>query len=308
MQYSVVDNPVAGAGNNSPRVGKVVTGNAHWEHLNSKILDKKFVYSEDGTIFTMNVYAPKAGASIFFKMKSSLPGVPEKEITTVKSGEAGKWITLEFDMAPLNLPDNAYDQIIVLFDAGVNNAPGQTWYFDDIVQKRAEEVVNPPDEVKDGEEMFCNFEDISLNFQVWAAGGTMSFAVADNPDKSGINTSDKVGRVVSGGQPWELLWHDPMAVPMKFSRSAVFTIKVRSPKDYGKVYFKVEGKAAGVEPKEIATVTVPKANEWTLLTYDFSSFNLPDGKYDAVVLLFDAGETTSGESWYFDYIIGPERD
>ncbi len=310
MQYSVVDNPVAGAGNNSARVGKVITGNAQWEHLNSKILDKKFVYSEDGTRFTMKVYAPKAGASVCFKMKSSTAGVPEKEITSVKSGEAGKWVTLEFDIATLNLPDNVYDQIIVLFDAGVNNAPDQTWYFDDIIQTKSTEVVTPP-EVPEGMEMFCNFESVSLQFSVYPGDtpGTMTYAETANPDKSGINTSDHVGCVTSGGQKWELLYcTNPMTKPMVFSRNAVFTMKVRSPKAGGKVYFKLEGKAAGVPEKEIANVTVPNANVWTLLTYDFSSFNLPDGKYDGIVLLFDAGETGSGQKWYFDDIIGPARN
>lgn len=299
MKYEVISNPVTD-GNGSNHVGCVITGSAQWELLYSKTLENPFAFSKYGAKFSIKVYAPKVGASIYFKLESSVGG-EAKEITTITSTEAGKWVTYTYDFASMNLPDYTYDRIVLLFDAG-ESVPGETWYFDDVTGPKGEKKSEPqPMQMID----FCNFEDVSLQFNINDSDRPMSFEVIENPYKEGINTSDRVGHVISGGHQWELLWSDPIPDPMMFSGSAVFTMKVRSPKADGKVYFKLEGN--DVSPQEIANVVVPNADEWTELAFDFSTRNLPDGKYDKIVLLFDAGETGSGEHWYFDDIKGPNN-
>lgn len=299
MQYEVIANPVTD-GNDSEHVARVVTGSGQWELLYSRNLEKPFAFSKYGAEFSVSVYAPKAGASIYMKLESSA-GAEPKEITSVTSSEAGKWITYTYDFSSFGLPDYTYDRILLLFDAGVA-APGETWYFDDVIGPKGEKKSEPqPAELVD----FCNFEDVTMQFNINDSDLPMSYEVIENPYRTGINTSAHVGHVTSGGHQWELLWSDPVSDPMVFSSSAVFTMKVYSPKANGKVYFKLEG--TGVAPQEITNVVVPNANEWTELTFDFSSRNLPDGKYTQIILLFDAGETGSGENWYFDDIKGPDN-
>ena len=267
MKYEVIPNPVTD-GNDSDHVGRVVTGSAQWELLYSKTLEKPFAFSKYGAEFSVKVHAPKAGASIYLKLESSA-GAEAKEITSVTSTEAGKWVTYTYDFASMNLPDYTYDRILLLFDAGVA-VPGETWYFDDVTGPKGEKKPEPqPAQMID----FCNFEDVSMRFNINDSDRPMSFEVIENPYKTGINTSDHVGHVVSGGHQWELLWSDPISDPMVFSSSAVFTMKVRSPKANGKVYFKLEGN--GATPQEITNVVVPNANEWTELTFDFSTANIP---------------------------------
>ena len=297
MQYEVIPNPVRD-GNDSEHVARVVTGSGQWELLYSQNLEKPFAFSKYGARFSVKVYAPKAGAPIYMKLESS-SGAEPKEITSVVSSAAGKWVTYSYNFSSFDLPDYTYDRILLLFDAGVT-APGETWYFDDVIGPKgeAEPTLGPAPLVD-----FCNFEDATLDFMVNAAGGAMSYEVTDNPDKTGINTSDRVGRVTSGGQKWELLYSSEMVDPMVFDGGAVFTMKVYSPKANGHVYFKVEdpqGKAV-----EISDVTVADANVWTELTFDFSPYNLASNQYNKIILLFDAGEEGSGEDWYFDDIKGP---
>lgn len=160
MKYEVIPNPVTD-GNDSDHVGHVVTGSAQWELLYSKTLEKPFAFSKYGAEFSVKVHAPKAGASIYLKLESSA-GAEAKEITSVTSTEAGKWVTYTYDFASMNLPDYTYDRILLLFDAGVA-VPGETWYFDDVTGPKGEKKPEPqPAQMID----FCNFEDVSMRFNI----------------------------------------------------------------------------------------------------------------------------------------------
>lgn len=144
----------------------------------------------------------------------------------------------------------------------------------------------------------CDFEVKDLNF---STNDALQYGVIENPSKQNGNESDHVGQVISGGGQWELIYSEELDEAFDFTRDgAKFTMKVCSPKIGGKIYFKLEG--AGVEAQEITDVVSVTANRWETLTYDFTDRNLPDGKYNKVVLLFDAGETGSGETWLFDDI------
>lgn len=303
MTFDVVANPLKEGVNQSPLVGHVLTGSAPWELLWTQPTDHPFAFSLYGTKFYLTVLAPEAGLPVYLKLESS-SGAPALEVADVVSGTAGQWVTLEYDFARFNPADNTYDKFVILFNAG-NAVAGQNWYFDDLIGPKAE-VVTPqqpdtPAQMID----FCNFEDRTIEFNINDADLPMAYEIIENPFKEGINTSDHVGHVTSGGHQWELLWSTPMELPMKFSESAVFTMKVRSPKPDGIVFFKLEGDGVGAQ--EITNVRVPEANTWTELTYDFSSRNLPDNAYNKIVLLFDAGQNGEGENWYFDDIKGPDN-
>lgn len=305
MLMEVADNPAPSATNSSAKVGKVTTGSEQWELLLSQNLELPFCFSRNGAVFTIKVLAPANDQPIYFKVEGSDGSAPV-EIQNVKSRNAGHWETYTFDFSKYNLPDNHYDRVVILFNAG-NVQAGDIWYFDDIIGPAGDIIPEPtPEPAPEGAlKMFCDFESSVVYFNINDSDLPMAYEIINNPFKEGINTSDHVGHVTSGGHQWELLWSTPLDNPLMFSQGAVFKMKVRSPKAGGKVYFKLEGDGVGAQ--EITNVTVPNANEWTELTYDFSSRNLPDGQYRKFVLLFDAGETGSGEDWYFDDIQGPDN-
>ena len=90
----------------------------------------------EGTVFTMRVWSPKAGAVVRFKAENAADGaiaVQTDATTTV----AGEWETLTFDLA--NPSEGAgidmaatYDKIAVFFDFFVSPTTDDTYYFDDI--------------------------------------------------------------------------------------------------------------------------------------------------------------------------------
>ena len=132
-----------------------------------------------------------------------------------------------------------------------------------------------------------DFESFTINYAFGNFGNAFS-TVIDNPDASGINTSDKVGQLIksAGAEDWagSLL---TMGEPIDFSSKKLFYVKVWSPKVGAVVKFKVENKddnTIGHEVDAITTVT----NEWEELVFDFSDINLSE-TYQNVVLFFDFG-------------------
>lgn len=299
--YSIEENTDLESGNASAHYGQVISAGGQWELIYSEEINEPFNFTDNGAKFTIKVVSPKVGGKIFFKLEGA--GVNAIEITDVTASAANQWHTLTYDFTEHNLPDGKYNKIVLIFDAGETGS-GETWKFDDIFQMKGEGSDPGPAPDPAGQQFkdFCNFEDATIQFNVNESDLPMSYEVCDNPLKEGINTSDNVGHVVSGGHQWEFIWSNKFTPALTFSEGGLFKMKVLSPKDNGKVYFKIEGGPA----KEITDVTVPKANVWTELEFDFSGFNLPDGVYNNFVLLFDAGETGSGEHWYFDDIQGPQ--
>ena len=56
----------------------------------------------------------------------------------------------------------------------------------------------------------CDFEERVINFT------GLQFAVVDNPNPSGINTSANSGRITSAGGQWEFIWCNPLAPAFNF--------------------------------------------------------------------------------------------
>jgi len=147
---------------------------------------------------------------------------------------------------------------------------------------------------------YCDFETTDLNFKT---NNNLTYEVVANPVSGGINTSAHVGKVISAGGKWELIYSDVMEKFIDFDDSKVFKMKVYSPRAGVPVYFKVEG---GATPVEVTTVVTTKVNEWEELVFDFTDLNPQTMVYNKFVLLFDAGYEGSGETFYFDDITGPD--
>ncbi|WP_233530379.1 MULTISPECIES: exo-alpha-sialidase [Bacteroides] len=308
LKYNIVDNPYKEGVNASNKCGKVVSAGDMWELIWSDPLAKKFDFTKDGACFSMQVRSPKVGGHIFFKLESSL-GADAKEISNVVSKVANEWETLEFDFSVLNLPDNVYDKVIILFDAGETGS-GEEWYFDNIRQKTG---VKTEPEPEPGEKQYINYCNFETSLVTFRTNDRLEYSIVDNPHMSGINTSSKCGKVVAAGDQWELIWSEPVTSrynsKFNFSKNGGrFTVKVYSPKVGSPVYFKLES-TGGADSKEMQNVKTTVANQWETLTFDFTSWNLPDETYDKIVIVFDAGIAGgAGDVYYFDDIVGPNNE
>ncbi len=141
-------------------------------------------------------------------------------------------------------------------------------------------------------------------------GETYAVEIVDNPDKDGINKSDKCAKVTSSGAQWEFLWSTGFGVkeegdPFEFldftNKGYIIRVMVKAPKANASVYLAIEG--VDVPKKEVQTVKTTKANEWEVLEFDYETMEVVDNAYKNFVILFDAGATDgAGEVWYFDNI------
>lgn len=152
--------------------------------------------------------------------------------------------------------------------------------------------------------VFDDFENGGL--LTWTGSQGASFEIADNPSKTGINKTAKVGKVTASGAQWEFTWSTAFGGEeidyVNFSEEGyIVKVDVYSPKANSPVYLKFEGN--GVSAVEISNVTTTKANEWETLEFDYEPKGMVDGAYKNFVILFDAGVTTEGgEVFYFDNV------
>ena len=126
----------------------------------------------------------------------------------------------------------------------------------------------------------------------WANFDGGNTTVVDNPQKSGINTSSKVGRMVkSAGQVWggSLI---SLSGPIDFSANKILKMNVFSPRAGAKVLLKVENATNGgiSFEKEVATT---KSGQWEDLAFDFRTINTAN-QYHKIVLIFELGTMGDG--------------
>lgn len=141
IPVAVVDNPKKTSLNNSNKVVEITKPNGAqvWAGASMK-LDGP-VNLAKGTKISVNVWSPKVGATILFKMEDSTSPkdgngnasvvVEVTALTTV----ANEWQVLTFDLTdfPAFSTSNSYDTIVIFPDFGVTGTGG-TYYFDDIKQ------------------------------------------------------------------------------------------------------------------------------------------------------------------------------
>ncbi|MCH8567932.1 MAG: carbohydrate binding domain-containing protein [Balneolales bacterium] len=141
-----------------------------------------------------------------------------------------------------------------------------------------------------------NWADVFVNFD----GGMTT--VIDNPDPSGINTSDRVAQMVKGeGQPWAGSYFT-LSEALETAERAI-TIQVWAPRDNTTLLFKIENSENPDQFLELEQ-TIPVSGEWTELNFDVSSASA-DISYDRIVLIFDLGTVGDGSAdftWFFDNI------
>lgn len=147
-----------------------------------------------------------------------------------------------------------------------------------------------------------DFESATVNYQFDGFGGGVVTTI-NNPQKNGINTSNKVGRMVKNA---DQKWGGAVVTlgdPISFSAGKVFRMKVYSPRVGARVLLKVENLAnSGIFfEKEVATTV---ANAWEDLVFDYNAINTANS-YQKLVLIFDndvMGDGSANFTFLFDDI------
>ena len=146
---------------------------------------------------------------------------------------------------------------------------------------------------------------------IWFGGGQT--IIVDNPDKSGINTSDSVARMQKfGDQPFGGTRLNPVEVPVDFAAGQAFKMKVWSEREVP-VTFKLEETNDGT--LGIAKVATHNGGSaWEELCFDFTT-GVPGNPTIGITIIFDndvlgaaIGGVFSGDwTFYYDDITQVER-
>lgn len=290
---TVVDNPSKTGINGSAKVGKMVKNSGQPWGGSLITLPAPIDFSSN-KFMKMKVYSPRSGATVLLKVENATDANIsfQKEVfTTVANG----WEELTFDFNAINT-GNTYQKIVLIFELGTvgDGSSNFTFYFDDIKTTSTGEEVHVP----------LTFESSVLTYDFTNFDGGNA-SVVENPNKSGINTSSQVGKMVKGpgGQFWGGSFIE-LAKPIDLSSSKSFKVKVIVPRAGARLLLKVENLSNNALNFE-KEATTTKANEWEELTFDYSAINMAN-TYQRVVLIFDFGDVGDGSSnftYYFDDII-----
>lgn len=250
------------------------------------------------TEFRVKVWSPRAGATLTFKIENETNGgIFFEQPQTIPV--ANQWTELTFDFSAANRT-SAYHKIVLIFDNGTvgTGAPNYLFYVDDIEQGSA-----PPPPPPARPTLPVSFEETTIDWstQFTPFGGGVLSRI-ENPDRTGINTSAHVARMVKNApEPWGGAFFD-LASPVNLNASREFRIKVWSPREGARLLFKIENRAnGGIFFEQDRTIDV--ANAWTELVYDFSAANGAE-TYDRIVLISDLGVPGNGTSDFTFYIDG----
>lgn len=291
---TVVNNP-NNTGNGSTKVGLYKDQpNQPWAALCAQFPDgiDLNVFNQ----FEMQVISTQA-VPVLLKLEGGTS--PAKEIW-VNIDEINKWTKLSADFSDQAGTD--HKRACIFFNGGVTTTTVDDYYIDNIKWSHAP---------YDG--CIMNFDEPAFTSTVWKyfpndnAGG---FELVDNPNKSGINTSEKVGKAIekaSGEQPWQGMYAD-LESYIDFGANKIIKMKVLSPK-VGGVTLKVERPLVSGFPGGSGdnTVSNTKANEWEELSFDFSTSPTPideAGQYARITLIWDILNLPAADvEYYFDDIV-----
>ncbi len=276
---TIVENPAPDAVNGPGKVGRYVDPEGGFAAL---------VYNFDGgidlvakPIVKLKYWAPIANR-LLVKLEGGTD--PGKEIG-IQVTEVNKWVEYSFDFS--EVAGQNFKSLTIFTNAGVN-APGVVYYFDDI---RFEEKTI--DFLEDFEGDLTLF--VSPRANNAALNGT--FRVIDNPDKTGRNTTAKVGEHKKGTAPLSTL-SLRSADLIDLSKTPQLNMLIWAPAGSTSV------RASALSPSRgrvDITREITATEEWIEVGFNFAEFaNATD--VSEFELVFDAGITEPGRTYYFDQI------
>jgi PKD domain len=159
--------------------------------------------------------------------------------------------------------------------------------------------------------MPLDFESSTLTYSWVGFGGSTSAQVIDNPNKTGVNTSNKVVSIqkTADAPSWAGA-SLALTAPIDLTKGTKIKVTVWSPKVGAKIRFKTEDTTSPKDGNGTPTVFVEKdvlttvANDWQVLTFDLSTaagYNASNS-YRNIVLFPDFDVAGTGTTYYFDNI------
>lgn len=212
--------------------------------------------------------------------------------------ENGKWIEVVYDFSANAAVTGDYVKIVLIPDflTPVGLTEDITLYFDNMYVNNDPTVGSAPVVVME------DFESIPMN--LFAQGTTGSLSIVDNPDRSGVNLSNRVAKMVRAkdGDPWQG-WYGHIDAPVKVAETRYGHVKVWKPR-ISPVCFKLEQGTGTPNATGDLFSTAPQAttNAWEDMVFDYGTFN---GDFSQLVLIPDFENpltVTEDFTMYFDDI------
>lgn len=266
MAFSVVDNPDISWGNSSAKAGQYICheGSNNWAGMN--ITDSvEISITEDNRFFRMDVLKP---------------GISK----VVMVLEQGNGEITRFDSYPYNTKTGAWETMIFDFSSVVGHTFYRLTIQPDLVDAdpRTDSSVIYLDNIKWShdappiiEELVpITFEEgtVEYTWDIWGnLDDTAAFKIINNPDKSGINMSEKVGEYIchAGSNSWAgMNIRDTVAIRIS-ENNKFFTMDVYKP-NINKVVMILEHGFEGATRFDSYPYNT-KTNEWETLVFDMSA-------------------------------------
>ena len=287
-QSTVIPNPDPSGINTSTTVAQSVkfSGSEVWAG-SFLTIDEPVDFSSLNNI-AVDVWTSEVGEVVKLKLENSANPDINTEVdmtTTVNQG----WETLIYDFSASDLSQD-YDRVVIFFDFG-NVGDDTSYYFDNI--RLSLPAVSNFTTVEDFQ------GDVPGNFSF---GGVEGVQAVSNPNPSGTNTTSTVMQFTKteGAEVWGGMG---FAVDGIINFNGTNQIKINSyAPEAGKVVKvkleTVEGNVDGLTYEFDMTTTV--ANQWEVLTYDFSA--APDLDYVSFIVFYDFGNQSGSGVYHFDEI------
>lgn len=249
---------------------------------------------------SLKVWSPEA-VPLGFKLQG---GTTASEDILTDVTTTGEWVEYVLDFSDYVGTDN--NQLAIFFNFGVAAGEELVYYVDDIEWTRP--VITG---------CIVNFEEDAFTIPEWqyfANGdldGDVVNVVVENPDKSGINTSDFVGEFLEmpGGENFAGMFttnsdfeftlpNDDKTVSMK--------VWMDNP---GRVALKLERSNNDAPNTGDVFAEYTEEGAWQELTWDYSGIVPDGGVYTLLSLIMDFDETPDSEKvYYFDDIAIADSD
>ncbi|WP_116108557.1 T9SS type A sorting domain-containing protein [Lewinella sp. IMCC34191] len=238
-------------------------------------------------VFSIQVYAD-TNTSFILKLEGA---VPAENIEMKKNiATANVWRTYTFDFSEAAEEFDA-TRVLIFFDENMETTTN-TYLIDNFTVSEGGPCAGTPVDP-------LVIDDFECQRNATYGIGYDDVEVIVNPEKTGINTSDSVGRYTdqTGAYHALVIAYDQ---PIDLSANAQFCIKVWAP-ETGNLLFKLEGYGNTFE----VPVQITQTNQWVEACADFSGAAGTD--FSQFVLFFNAGvDDAEGDVYYIDDIIRME--
>ena len=295
---AVIPNPDTN-GNTSAKVGEIVKGAPEIWAGNVIILSSPLDLSTDN-IITLDVWSPRPNGQLLVKLEDLNDGnIFIEKAVTLEGSSSWEQVSVDFSEEDLS---NQYQKIVFFFDFGTvgDGSSDWTFYVDNIDQRPS---IQTQPRIPEG------FESPTFDYGIFSFGGPnfepIPAAIVDNPDPSGINTTNKVFELTkpAGAQVW-----GGAGIALEgatdFSEGTTILLDVWSPTAGTPILYKMEDSndptVIFVEVVQNTTV----AGQWETLAFDLTTFAGFDvnNNYDSSIFFANFGNIGTGATYYFDNI------